>query len=296
TAKALGYDFSKLENKYLNPKNKNVCILYYNKHGIFDNPFFFQLQNGIVSTFKRTGYQTTISYIEASENVEAQLEQILSSGCDGLILFATEMTSKDYLPFSDLKIPIVLLDSYIYSENTDCVMINNMDGAYHAADYMIAKRHKQPGYLRSKVRFVNFEEREYGFNKAIVDNGYSTNRTIIHSISGESIISAYEDMKQIINEGDALADCYFADNDIIGMGAMRAFKEAGYDIPKDIGIIGFDNMAASVYEIPPLTTVNVPKEYMGKIAAERMAVLLNEPDSQSVKITINTHLIKRKSI
>ncbi len=296
TAKNLGYDFSKIDGNKSVSDNKSICVLYYNKRGIFDNPFFLQLQSGIISTFRNTNYQVTVSYIEASEDIDQQLELLLSHGCDGLILFATEMTPSDYRPFANLKIPIVLLDSYIYSENTDCVMINNMDGAYHATSYLIAKRHKQPGYLKSKVRFVNFEEREFGFMKAILDNGYSVNRTTIHAVSAESILSAYEDVKELLNEGDDIADCYFADNDIIAAGAMRAFQEAGYRIPEDIGIIGFDNISSSLYETPPLTTVNVPKEYMGKIAADRMITLLNDRDAQSIKITINTQLIKRKSV
>ena len=66
-------------------------------------------------------------------------------------------------------------------------------------------------------------------------------------------------MKELIKAKEELARCYFADNDLIAIGAVKAIKEAGYRIPEDIAVIGFDNIPfSSVFE-PSLSTVNVEK-------------------------------------
>ena len=103
-------------------------------------------------------------------------------------------------------------------------------------------------------------------------------------------------MRALIAQGEPLASCYFADNDLIAAGAMRAFKEAGYRIPEDIGIIGFDNTAMCEILEPPLTTVHVPKQAMGQLAVERLVSILNAKPSANVKIEITTSLVKRKSL
>ena len=123
----------------------------------------------------------------------------------------------------------------------------------------------------------------------------ATSKSIVHHVS-PSVDGAYADMMELINNNEPLASCYFADNDEIAIGAMRAFKEKGYKIPEDISIVGFDNMSYSLYVDPPLTTVNVPKSYMGKIAANRLIEIMNEEFHYTTKIEINTNLIIRKSV
>ena len=102
-------------------------------------------------------------------------------------------------------------------------------------------------------------------------------------------------MKEIIAQGEPLASCYFADNDLIAMGAMKALKEAGYKIPEDIAIAGFDNLPFSKVIEPTLTTINVPKHYMGEMAAKRLIALLHDSGAAPVKIEISTALVERRS-
>ena len=140
----------------------------------------------------------------------------------------------------------------------------------------------------------NFEERADGFYKAIRRNGMSTSRSIVHRLT-PSVEGAYADMKELLARGEPLANCYFADNDLIAVGALRAFREAGFRIPQDIAIVGFDNMPVCTYIEPALTTIHVPKEYMGQMAVRRLHELISHSDSQPIKIEISTTLQKRKS-
>ena len=84
---------------------------------------------------------------------------------------------------------------------------------------------------------------------------------------------AYADMLEIIKNEEELASCYFADNDLIAVGAIKALKENGYRIPQDIGIVGFDNLPLGSVIEPALTTIHVPKQYMGEAAAQKLIVL-----------------------
>ena len=91
----------------------------------------------------------------------------------------------------------------------------------------------------------------------------SSSRSIVHILT-PSMEGAYADMLEIIKNGEELASCYFADNDLIAVGAIKALKENGYRIPQDIGIVGFDNLPLGSVIEPALTTIHVPKQYMGE--------------------------------
>ena len=198
-------------------------------------------------------------------------------------------------PFAQFKTPIVILDSYFDTLDYDCVLINNIQGAFVATDYLINRRKQQPGYLRSAYSISNFEERADGFYKAIRTNGMSTSKCIVHQLA-PSQEGACADMRALIAAGEELAGCYFADNDHIAIGAIHALCEAGYRIPEDIGVVGFDDLPLCEYLSPPLTTIHVPKQYMGETAVARMAQIIEEKSHSPVKIEIETTLIRRKSV
>ena len=107
---------------------------------------------------------------------------------------------------------------------------------------------------------------------------------------------AYEDMKRILAGGEKPANCYFADNDLIALGAIMALKEAGHRIPEDVAVVGFDDLPACEYMNPPLSTILVPKLFMGETAAMRLVQMIETPNSQPLKIEVSTRLVKRRSV
>ena len=296
-AEEYGYDFSKLPAFENRPEPQgSICFIIYRKNGavVADTPFFSQLSEGIDQGCKRLNYFLNIKYIYGEDDIEDQLNTLARIGTKGIILLGTEMEKQDLAPFFKCDIPFVLLDNYFEDLDVDSILINNIKGAYTATDYLIKKRKKQPGYLHSSFHINNFEERGDGFFKAIRRNGMSTSRSIVHELS-PSLEGAYADMREYLKNGEPIADCYFADNDLIAAGAMRAFKEAGYRIPQDIAIIGFDDMPLCTYVEPPLSTVLVPKEYMGKQAVYRLHEIISDGTNPTTKIEVTAKLVKRKS-
>ena len=294
-AEKYGYDFTRISGK--NQGGGTIYFALYRKHGaiVSDTPFYSELSEGIQSKCREKGYKLNITCLDGDDTYEKQVEDIQYSDCAGLILLGTEMQPEDFAPVGRLNIPIVLLDVYLPHVKRDCVLINNVQGAYLAADYLITKTKKQPGYLRSAYRISNFEERADGFYKAVRAHGMSASKSVTHSLT-PSIDGAFADMLEIIEKKEELAPCYFADNDLIAIGAMKALQRSGCRIPEDIALIGFDNLPMSSYIEPGLCTVNVPKQYMGEMAAARLIELLHARQFVPVKLEVGTNLVKRRSI
>ena len=279
---------------------ERIAFVIYKKHGavVADTQFFADLTEGITRSCTERGYTLDIRYINDDSQVRRELNALQQSGTDGIILLGTEMHREDFAPFENFPIPIVVLDTYDECVNMNFVLINNIQGAYLATRYLISQRRAQPGYLHSAYSIANFNERQDGFYKAVRENGYSSSGCIVHHLA-PMVEGAYQDMKTILSRGEPLASCYFADNDLIAAGAMKAFREAGYKIPEDIAIIGFDNTSLCELLDPPLTTINVPKQAMGRFAVVRLLSLMSSESGDiktAAKISVRTTLVRRMSL
>lgn len=293
-AELCGYDFSKIKK---NTTNNSIYVISYKAHNAILSyaPIFDELFDGIKSECQQENYKVkTIQFYEKTDSLEDCFADLRVSDCSGIILVGTEIRQDVCKQFLSLGYPLILLDTYFDSLECTSVLINNVQGAYFATDYLISLRTGQPGYLQSAYTIQNFKERFEGYTKAIKENGMSPSCSIIHKLS-PSIENAMADMLEIINRKDRLASSYFADNDIIAIGALKAFKICGYKIPEEISIIGFDNISESRIIEPALTTMDVPRHYIGQIAAKILINQMHTKRSYVTKIEISTKMIKRFS-
>lgn len=278
-------------------RTASLQFIFYKKHGLIanDTPFFSYVLEGVEHAAKEAGYQLLITYFNENRGVEDQLKAVLNGPCSGIILLATEMTRQDMKYFTGLNIPVVVLDSYFEEITLDSIVINNMQGAYIATQYLYDNGHTEIGYLKSKVSINNFLERQDGYKKALKTCDIPYNPEYVFQI-GASVESAYADMKHFLEQKPVLPTAFFADNDNIAIGAMRALRDAGYRIPKDISVIGFDDIPFCEMVDPPLSTIRVPKHAIGGLAITRLIQLLQKETKVRVKMEVHTDLVERQSV
>ena len=295
-AKQYGFDFSSKTVTAVGKKG-TICFVIYKKSGavVSDTPFFSTLTDGISMGCRRRRYDCVVRYLYEDDEIADQIYTLGNSRFSGIILLATEIDESALKSFAQVDIPLVVLDAYFEKLDFNFVLINNIQGAFMATEYLIKKRRTQPGYLRSDYWISNFDQRADGFYKAIRAGGMSTAKSQVLRLT-PSQEGAYEDMKRLLATGVKPADCYFADNDLIAFGAMMALKESGYRIPEDVAVVGFDDIPACEYMNPPLSTVVVPKLFMGETAAMRVAQLIDGVNAQPLKIEVSTKLVKRRSV
>ena len=291
-AEKAGYDFSRIRSR--KARTGTIDFIVYKKSGavVDDTPFFGKISEGIQAACSEQGYRLRTQYIYDADFSKKDLEEIQFSDCAGIILLGTEMVTDNLLPFLSLPIPLVLLDSYFETFSCDTILINNEQGAYVATRHLIRSCKCQPGYLKSAYPINNFLERTDGFKKAVRSHGMSFSQSIVHELT-PSMGGAYADMKEILARNEPLARGYFADNDLIAAGVVKALREAGKRVPEDVAVVGFDNIPLS--QILDLTTINVPKEYLGQLAAARLFERIRDPKIPVVKLCVETQLIDRYS-
>lgn len=293
-AKKMGYDFSHINSK---SENGHIYFIKFSRYGtiVNENEIFNQITKIIQSTCTKEKIKLDIMIIDNIQELVRLLKTIHSESRTGVLLLATEMSETELKQIEHFSVPIVLMDCMYNSIQLNCVAMNNRQGAYIATQFLLNQFHTQPGYLHSSYNISNFRERNEGFRNAIHDAGLSVSQSIVHQLA-PSLDGAYTDMLQIIKNGDKLARCYFADNDFIALGAMKAFKECGIRIPRDVAIIGFDNISLSSKSVPALSTINVKREHLAPIAIIRLIHQMDESIDNYIATTlINTTLVMRRS-
>lgn len=295
TAKKHGYDFSKKSE--LGTGKGVIQFIVCKEHGriVTDTPFFSQIAEGVDIGCKRAGYELQMTYFYGTQDRAKQFRTICSRESQGILLLGTEMEEASFRLFSPLKVPLVVLDTYFEELNRDSVLINNVQGAYLATNYLVERGLKTVGYLHSSYSIGNFAERADGYYKALRSHNMPTDHPYVHKLT-PSVEEAYSDMMKILQEGFPVAQGYFADNDLIAAGAMRAFQQCGLRIPEDVSFVGFDDMPICEYLEPKLTTMAVPKRELAELAVERLVARIGKPNGIVTKTEVSVSLLKRGSV
>ncbi len=294
-AAEMGYKKQQLPQKNVRP---GIRFVLYKRHGavVGDTTFFSQLTESVNAEAERLGYDLLITYFYGNQNIDEQISSMQKTSCAGILLLATEMHTADIAPFKKLGVPIVVIDSYFPDEDFDYIQINNVYGAKHAVQYLISQGHSEIGYLSSSVTIRNFHERQDGYLRGIKTIPVLNNsRQHIVKVA-PTVDGAYSDMQKYLAAGPELPTAFFADNDLIAISCIRALRNAGYKVPEDVSIVGFDGISTSELLEPPLTTMNVPKEQMGVAAVGRLNERIHGRVRGYVKIEVATELIERESV
>ncbi len=295
-AQDLGYKGIKSKNM---KEQNSIRIIMYKRHGyvVSDTPFFSNVIEGIQKECRAEGYEMTISHLSRGEkDYNKIIDDIRADNSSGYLILATEMFEEDLDDFTVLSKPVVLLDSFFKNRNYDQIVIDNYSASYQAARNLIENGHQKIGYLYSSVYINNFHYRKLGFLDAQKEANITINEKYHFGIS-PTIEGSYLEMKDIlVNTNPELPTAFFADNDIIAFGAVRALKEYGISIPEQVSIIGFDDMPYCEICDPKMSTVKVYKQYIGEVAVKRLIEKISLEDDINQKIEISTKLVERNSV
>lgn len=253
-----------------------IRLLIFKKNGLIidDTPFFQSLIEGFEEECHRLGYEMVISRADQREpDYLNQVQELLREQGAAVVVLATEMMDGDLEPFRNPPCPLVILDHWSESMELNAVLINNADAARMITEHVLDYGHKEVGYLRGSYRIKGFRSRFVGFQTALKKRKLPYREEFTVTL-GTSLNGAYQDMLQFLKKNPKLPTAFFADNDMIALGAMKALQEMGYRIPEDVSVVGFDDLPFSAISSPALTTLRVPNKEMGKIAVRRLAELV----------------------
>ncbi|MBQ1492778.1 MAG: LacI family DNA-binding transcriptional regulator [Blautia sp.] len=277
---------------------RKVKFVTYKRNGVIveDTPFFPLMITGAEQECSACGMELVLYNLDRRDpDFAERLKAIQTDPSAAVILLGTELLDEDIGLIQGISGTFVVIDYWKEDTYFDAVLINNADSARMATNYLIGKGHQKIGYIQGNFRIKPFRSRASGYHTAMNKAHLPINQDFIFTVS-TTTGGAYRDMKEYLQRGASLPTAFVADNDIIALGAMKAFSEFGIRIPEDVSIIGFDDLSYSSIANPPLTTLRVPKQEIGRMAVRRIRDKLNDTEKTHLKIQVCTEFIERESV
>ena len=294
-AKEMGYQANRENSK----AGKHVRLIIFRSHGmvVMDTQFFSELIESIQVECHRVGLELLISMVSSRKDsdYENQLSSFRSEECAGIILLGTEMNEEELKQYADFRSPMVVLDNLFRLQDVHSAVMNNWQAGFLAAEALCAAGHRDIHHITSSVSFNNMTDRQRGLADGLKKHGLSLEKEKIWPVR-PTMNGAYEDMKVLIRERRKLPEAFFAGNDIMAIGCMRAMQEAGYQVPEDVSVIGMDDTSICLACTPQLSTVHVFRRELGQTVIRMLLSLPEKGTSCWIKTEVGVQVVMRDSV
>lgn len=259
-----------------------------------ENPFFSEVARAIEDVANQYNYNVILCNTDNERHKEEQyIKLLISKLVDGIIFLTGIESSKDIKMLRDNNVSFVLVDRYVENSNqVNGVYCLNEEGVQLGIDYLLNNGKKKIAFITGPMDLNISKQRLNGYKKAMrIKKIYDENLIFEGDFTIDGGIAV---TKKIIASNMKL-DAIFYGNDAMALGGMKVLLRAGYNIPHDISIMGFDNIKISNFIEPALTTVSQPIYNMGKQACELLIESINNKGTNK-QIYFHPKLIIRDTV
>src|SRR5579859_6392304 len=262
----------------------------------FTHPFFAEIAKTVAETIRPHGYHLIISYFEEDPELEArETETLLARQVDGLIIASAQSPNhlEMFEQIQQRRVPYILIDRPMPGVNASFVGVDNEVIGRIATAHLIAQGCRRIAHLHGPGIGIAIGRLE-GYRQALAKHGLRPQSNYLVE-GGFGDKTGYEGMRQLLRRQPP-PDGVFCYNDPVAIGAIKAIREAGFDVPRDISVIGAGNVHYSDLLAVPLSTVDQETSQIGRRAAELLIQRITSKRSiRPKKIMISPKLVKRES-
>ncbi|BCV22844.1 LacI family DNA-binding transcriptional regulator [Moorella sp. Hama-1] len=238
------------------------------------NPYYPGIVRGVEDVAHASGYTVILCNTDRSrERTQEYLRVLREKRVDGIIFTgggAVEDASQSHF-FEQENIATVVIGRH--RGDLPAVQVNNTQAAREAVAHLLSLGHRRIATITGPGTSTTARDRLEGYKQALQDRGIGIDARLI--IEGNfEFDSGYQAVARLPLRGADAITAIFAHNDLMAIGAMKAFQEQGLQLPRDVAVMGFDNVPLASYITPQLSTVAVPVYDLGMTAMKVLAELL----------------------
>ncbi len=291
-SRALGYRANTVARNLRRQSSETIGLI---SDTIASTPFAGAMIHGADQVAAAAGMTLMIINTERDPDVEARaIDTLLGRQVDAII-YATMWHQVVELPEGLKDVNCVILDSRTDDPSDSWVVPDEELGGYMAACHLIERGHRRIGYLREANPYPADSERFAGYRRALREHGIDFEPELVAVDQNDPFGGAIAAAKLLeLAEPPTAIQCY---TDRMAMGAYRAIRRAGLTVPDDVSVIGFDNQdQIAPWLDPPLTTMKLPHEAMGRWAVEHLLRVLSGEAEGPRQQRMDCPLVVRDSV
>lgn len=268
--------------------HQSIACIYARSTDVQNDAFFSSLTRSIEQETLKNGYVVKYAFYTFDMDNPATQNQILDNTVDGAVILG-RCGGRTLKYLKDHFHKIIYTGLNTIETDYDQVICDGYAIARDAVTYLLKQGHRRIGYIgdvRKEVRYNAYchvlKEYQLPFDRNI---------TAHVTLSSEG---GYQGANRILNRCSDI-DAIFCTNDITAIGAIKAIQEHGYQIPGQIAVISMDDIEIAQFVSPMLTTMHIPIDEMGKMAAKILIDRIEGGHTLPLKLSLPYYLVKRES-
>jgi len=248
---------------------------------------------GLNEACQSRGYRLLMEAIRDPESVDAYLDLAKSKRTDGLIVINPRKGDLALRKIVESKFPILILGSSGHpGENV--IGTEELRASCRATAHLLSLGHRRIAHISyAPLVYIPATRRFEGYRTALREANVPFNKRLF--AEGDfTYESGYLAMRKIL-ASQAKPTALFAGNDTLAFGAMVAMREAGFSIPQEFAVVGYDDIPAAAFACPPLTTIRSHASDQGRIAGQAVIDLINGKEPERKAKIVPLELVVRES-
>ncbi len=287
------------ERANLTTKLGTIVFAKIRRHGLILNQdqhsFILDYIEGINKGIRNTGYSFEIS-TQRIQSITEFVQNINYHQPKGLIVLGTELTGDDIISLKKISVPYVVIDTYFEHIAADYVDMANVAALHEIIGHLAVTRHREIGMVTCSIKSGNVIMREKGFKLALEHYGMDSGPHSLIEVQ-PGFDGAYAVMSRFLNNNGKLPMALFCYNDIAAFGVIKALKEHHVLVPKDISVIGFDDLPMSSMMDARLTSYRIPNREIGSLAVSTILKRISSKAEHSpTGMLVSGKLVSRDSV
>lgn len=284
----LGMDCSEIENQ----KKVNNNLIIFNVPSL-NNPFYSEIISGARDAALRNRYNLLINEeIIKERTINNFIDMLKTSNAAGLI--TTNRIQTNLLERISEVVPIVQCCEFNDSLNLPYVTINDVQASKNVVEYLLSLGRRKIALLNAPLKYKYARDRLIGYQQALNHANIALDYDLICEIPEINYDIASATCYQLLNS-QKRPDAIFAISDIYAIAAIKAIKQTNLHVPRDIAVVGFDNLSLTYMTTPTITTVNQPKYQLGIYSCSMLIQRINKEVSPMQSMCLETELVIRES-
>lgn len=258
------------------------------------NPYFAAVVKGIDSITRQGDYHISLYNSEEDGEREARILSATYGRVDGVILTPADESETAGARLVKTGMPIVLLDREIEGGTSfDSVLVDNVAGARQAASHLLGLGHTKIGVISGPLDTTPGRTRHEGFLSVFEEAALELDAAHIR-ISDFREEGGYQSALRLLAL-EKPPTAIFVANNLMSVGVLRALHDMQVEVPRDLSVVGFDDLQLAELLNPPLTVIGRPMEEQGALAARLLLNRLGGQSSKPHRIVLDTWLAIRES-
>jgi LacI family transcriptional regulator len=261
------------------------------------NPFFTEVARGVEDLSSQAGYIVILCNSDDSVEKESHYLHVLEEQRTLGVLITPVQSDASYLQrFRQRGIAVVLLDRPSRIKDLCSVAVDDVRGGELAAAHLLEEGHERIGFVHGQPSIRQIADRRRGVIRAVKAAGLDPDRAIVDITTRAQSAREGEECVEKLLSARIRPTAVFCANDLLALGLMRGLIKYGISIPKDMALVGYDDVEFASVLSTPLTSIRQPKYELGRAAAELLLDEANNPAShQHQHIVYQPELIVRES-